>query len=64
MAYVQLLAIRCSLAYKFADTCSNSDTMAIALNPARILVIDDEEDILQAARLLLKRHFRVRRDFL
>jgi DNA-binding NtrC family response regulator len=26
-------------------------------NSARILVVDDEEDILQAARLLLKRHF-------
>jgi len=26
-------------------------------SPARILVVDDEEDILQAARLLLKRHF-------
>jgi two-component system, NtrC family, response regulator HydG len=26
-------------------------------NPARILVVDDEEDILVAARLLLKRHF-------
>src|SRR3984957_9467283 len=26
-------------------------------NPARILVVDDEEDILQAAQLLLKRHF-------
>jgi two-component system response regulator HydG len=30
---------------------------SIALNPARILVVDDEEDILQAARLFLKRHF-------
>lgn len=28
-----------------------------ALHPARILVADDEEDILLAARLLLKRHF-------
>lgn len=27
------------------------------LHPARILVVDDEEDILLAARLLLKRHF-------
>jgi DNA-binding NtrC family response regulator len=26
-------------------------------NPARILVVDDEEDVLLAARLLLKRHF-------
>ena len=51
------MATRCSLAYKFADTCSNSDTMATTLNPARILVVDDEGDILQAARLLLKRHF-------
>jgi two-component system response regulator HydG len=31
--------------------------MASELNPARILIIDDEEDILLAARLLLKRHF-------
>ena len=31
--------------------------MAPELNSARILVIDDEEDILLAARLLLKRHF-------
>jgi two-component system, NtrC family, response regulator HydG len=31
--------------------------MASDLNSARILVIDDEEDILLAARLLLKRHF-------
>jgi len=30
---------------------------SVALNPARILVVDDEEDILQAARLFLKRHF-------
>jgi two-component system response regulator HydG len=28
-----------------------------ALHPARILVVDDEEDILLAAKLLLKRHF-------
>src|SRR5580692_11289757 len=28
-----------------------------APNPARILVVDDERDILQAAQLLLKRHF-------
>ncbi|MEI9997507.1 MAG: sigma-54 dependent transcriptional regulator [Rhizomicrobium sp.] len=27
------------------------------LNPARILVVDDEQDVLVAARLLLKRHF-------
>jgi DNA-binding NtrC family response regulator len=31
--------------------------MASELNTARILIIDDEEDILLAARLLLKRHF-------
>jgi two-component system, NtrC family, response regulator HydG len=29
----------------------------MAASTARILVVDDEEDILQAARLLLKRHF-------
>ncbi|HEV7135997.1 MAG TPA: response regulator, partial [Steroidobacteraceae bacterium] len=28
-----------------------------SVHPARILVIDDEEDILLAAKLLLKRHF-------
>ena len=28
-----------------------------SLDPARILVVDDEQDILRAARLLLKRHF-------
>jgi two-component system, NtrC family, response regulator HydG len=31
--------------------------MTSELSPARILIIDDEEDILLAARLLLKRHF-------
>src|SRR6202167_1041088 len=31
--------------------------MAPDLNSARILIVDDEEDILLAARLLLKRHF-------
>jgi two-component system, NtrC family, response regulator HydG len=31
--------------------------MASELNTARILIVDDEEDILLAARLLLKRHF-------
>ena len=28
-----------------------------SFNPARILVVDDEQDVLRAARLLLKRHF-------
>ena len=31
--------------------------IATSLSPARILVVDDEQDILLAARLLLKRHF-------
>jgi two-component system, NtrC family, response regulator HydG len=31
--------------------------MATSPSPARILIVDDEEDILQAAQLLLKRHF-------
>jgi DNA-binding NtrC family response regulator len=31
--------------------------MTLELNTARILIVDDEEDILLAARLLLKRHF-------
>jgi DNA-binding NtrC family response regulator len=41
-----------------ADTCTDTDTALPAppLN-ARVLVVDDNEDILQAARLLLKRHF-------
>jgi CheY-like chemotaxis protein len=31
--------------------------MAPDLSSARVLVVDDEEDVLVAARLLLKRHF-------
>jgi len=52
------VALGCPLAYKLANTCSYSDTMANpSPSPARILVVDDEVDILQAAQLLLKRHF-------
>jgi two-component system response regulator HydG len=36
---------------------SGFEHMTPELNSARILIIDDEEDILLAARLLLKRHF-------
>jgi DNA-binding NtrC family response regulator len=58
MTYNLGLARKCPLAYKLSEHCSDSDTMTAALpSPARILVVDDEEDILQAARLLLKRHF-------
>ena len=41
-----------------ADTCTHTD-IALPAPPfdARVLVVDDNEDILQAARLLLKRHF-------
>src|SRR6516164_10343223 len=40
------------------DTCTHAD-MTLATQPlnGRILVVDDNEDILHAARLLLKRHF-------
>src|SRR5690242_19261950 len=41
-----------------ADTCSFPDmTLATPSLTGRILVVDDNEDILHAARLLLKRHF-------
>ena len=44
--------------YNSPDTCSDSDTWHRPnAHPARILIVDDEEDILLAARLLLKRHF-------
>src|SRR5580698_1109397 len=38
-------------------TLSGFVHMALDPSSARILVVDDEEDILVAARLLLKRHF-------
>lgn len=44
--------------YKFGRTLFGSGHLATtSLHPARVLVIDDEEDILLAAKLLLKRHF-------
>jgi two-component system response regulator HydG len=55
MIYVESV---CPNSYIVADTCSNTDTpLAAPPLPARVLVVDDNEDILQAARLLLKRHF-------
>src|ERR1700722_7649822 len=47
----------CPSAYTFTDTCTFSDSMPSTSFDARILVVDDNEDILQAARLQLKRHF-------
>lgn len=44
------------MAYGSPDTCPKMH-MPDSLQPARILVVDDNEDVLQAARLLLKRHF-------
>jgi len=38
------------------DSCPFSH-MATETHPSRILVVDDDEDILHAARLLLRRHF-------
>jgi two-component system, NtrC family, response regulator HydG len=44
--------------YKIGRTLFGSGHLAPpTLHPARILVVDDEEDILLAAKLLLKRHF-------
>jgi len=43
---------------QYVDTCTHTDTHLTAPPlAARVLVVDDNEDILQAARLLLKRHF-------
>ena len=41
------------MAYGSPDTCPKTH-MSDSLQPARILVVDDNEDVLQAARLLLK----------
>jgi two-component system response regulator HydG len=44
--------------YKIGHSLFGSGHLAqSSLHPARILVVDDEEDILLAAKLLLKRHF-------
>jgi two-component system, NtrC family, response regulator HydG len=44
--------------YKIGRTLFGSGHLATTpLHPARVLVVDDEEDILLAAKLLLKRHF-------
>ena len=52
------LAGDCSLVYNRGRTLFGSGHLAqSAHHPARILVVDDEEDILLAAKLLLKRHF-------
>jgi two-component system response regulator HydG len=53
-----MLGITCPQTYTIADTCPASymNFPALPLD-ARVLVVDDNEDILNAARLLLKRHF-------
>jgi two-component system response regulator HydG len=52
------LAADCPQVYKSRRTLFGSGHLETsALHPARILVVDDEEDILLAAKLLLKRHF-------
>src|SRR6185312_12139179 len=52
------VAAACPLMYKWLYNCSESDALApTSPHPARILIVDDQEDILLAARLLLKRHF-------
>lgn len=47
-----------SRVYKIGRTLYGIGHLATkSLHPARVLVVDDEEDILLAAKLLLKRHF-------
>ena len=51
-------AIRCPLVYNSLNIPFGFGHLTATLtHPARILIVDDEEDILLAARLLLKRHF-------
>ena len=54
-----MLGTFCPLAYTITGHLSDVEHMTMPASPpdARILVVDDEEDILHAARLLLKRHF-------
>jgi len=48
----------CPQVYKIGRALFGSGHLATtSLHPARVLVVDDEEDILLAAKLLLKRHF-------
>jgi two-component system response regulator HydG len=49
--------IRVTAGVQVTGHLSVFEHMAPDLNSARILIVDDEEDILLAARLLLKRHF-------
>ncbi len=52
------MAADCPRVYKTGRTLFGSGHLAaLSLHPARVLVVDDEEDILLAAKLLLKRHF-------
>ena len=52
------MAADCPQVYKSERTLFGSGHLAISsLHPARVLVVDDEDDILLAAKLLLKRHF-------
>src|SRR5262249_23069629 len=60
----QSVADNCSLAYIVPADLFESGHMAAtlintSLSPARILVVDDDQDILQAARLFLRRHFAI-----
>jgi two-component system response regulator HydG len=52
-----LAGVKASAGVQLTGHLSVFEHMAPELNSARILIIDDEEDILLAARLLLKRHF-------
>jgi two-component system, NtrC family, response regulator HydG len=52
-----LAGVKASAGVQVTGHLSVFEHMAPELNSARILIIDDEEDILLAARLLLKRHF-------
>jgi DNA-binding NtrC family response regulator len=61
MYYAMTVAKPCPLAYTFGRprplTNTPSEHMTSPTFPGRILVVDDNEDVLQAARLLLKQHF-------
>lgn len=59
ISYDGAIAIDCPLVYKVTGhrLFGSGHLATPALHLARILVVDDEEDILLAARPLLKRHF-------
>ena len=56
-------SLRAKNAFVFANDCSISNTrfatVADMIDPATILVVDDDEDVLTAARLLLTQHFEL-----